>query len=143
MHTLIKSDIPTTIVSARNVLPAALACLRSLGYEVTLTKSGRLCKATRDNNVFIAEDTLLLLGLMKLQAEKGNDWHASDTEVEDYLTFDSAHNVAASYERADVWKENGAVHLICVSKFSDPVEFNINEARQFAGRLNDAILKAE
>jgi hypothetical protein len=143
MPTLTKSNTETTIASAGNVLPAALACLRSLGYEVTLTNSGRLCKAIRANNVFIAEDALQLLGLVKLQAERGNDWRTSDAEVEDYLTFDNAHNVEASYERADVWEENGAVHLICVTKFSDPVELNTEEARQFAGRLNDAILKAE
>jgi hypothetical protein len=92
---LTKSDTQTTIASAGNVLPAALACLRSLGYEVALTNDGCFCRATRDNNVLVAEDTLQLLGLAKLEAKRGSDWRPSDPEVESYLTFDDAKNGAS------------------------------------------------
>jgi len=130
-----------TIASAGNVLPAAFATLRRLGYVVTLTNNGRLCKAENGAQTFVAEDPLLLLGLVKLQEARGNDWAPTEAEVENYLTFDAAH-IEAAYQRADVWEESGAVHILCVSSFGDPVELGEEEARDFAARLNKAIAEA-
>ncbi|MGS5088010.1 hypothetical protein ACVC7V_16115 [Hydrogenophaga sp. A37] len=130
-----------TIASAGNVLPAALATLRQLGYVVTLMNNGRLCKAENGTQTLVAEDPLLLLGLVKLQEARGNEWAPTETEVENYLAFNAAH-IEAAYERADVWEESGAVHILCVSAFGDPVELGEEEARDFAARLNKAITEA-
>jgi hypothetical protein len=51
-------------------------------------------------------------------------------------------NVQVS-ERADVWEAHGAVHIICVSPFGDPIEMNTHEAAEFASRLATAISQAE
>ena len=130
-----------TIASAGNVLPAALATLRQLGYVVTLMNNGRLRKAENGTQTLVAEDPLLLLGLVKLQEARGSEWAPTETEVENYLAFDAAH-IEAAYERADVWEESGAVHVLCVSAFGDPVELGEEEARDFAARLNKAITEA-
>lgn len=45
-------------------------------------------------------------------------------------------------ERADVWEEQGTVHVICVAPFGDPVEMIPSEASEFAERLAIAIAKA-
>lgn len=46
-------------------------------------------------------------------------------------------------ERADVWAVEGAVHILSVSAYGDPVEFNDEEARAFAARLMAAIEEAK
>lgn len=125
-----------TIAAAGNVLPAALAALNRLGYVVTA--DGRFCKAENGHQSFLAEDVLSLLGLVKLQEVRGNEWQPTDTEVDNCLVLDVA-TANAAYERADVWEENGAVHVICVSAFGDPVELSEEAAREFAGRLSNAI----
>jgi hypothetical protein len=130
-----------SIASAGNVLPAALAALRELGYVVTLTNNSRLCKAENGTQTLVAEDALILLGLAKLQEVRGTQWAPSDAEVDSYLEFDAAHTEAAP-QRTDVWEESGAVHILCVSAFGDPVELGEEEARSFAARLSEAITAA-
>lgn len=46
-------------------------------------------------------------------------------------------------ERADVWEDQGTVHLICVTPCGDPVELTPSEAREFAIRLANAVSQAE
>jgi hypothetical protein len=133
----------TVIAAASNILPAAFASLHKLGYVVTLTNSGRLCKAENANNTFVAEDPLLLLGLVKLHEERGDSWQPTEAEVEAYLSFDAAHIAVSSNERADVWEDQGGVHILCVTAFGDPVELSTTEASEFAARLAQAISKAE
>jgi hypothetical protein len=128
----------TVLASAGNVLPAALATLRALGYVVTLTNNGRLCEAKNGDLTLVAEDSLLLLGLVKLREIRGKELVQTQAEVDDYLAFDAAH-IEAAHERTDVWEESGAVHMLCVSAAGDPVELSENEARDFAFRLNKAI----
>jgi hypothetical protein len=133
---------PITISSAGNVLPAALGSLRALGYDVTLTNNGRLCKAEKDKNTFVAEDPVLLLGLVKLHEVRGSSWQPTDAEVERYLAFDATYRAGATNERVDVWEEQGAVHILCVDSFGDPVELSADEARAFAVRLDHVISEA-
>jgi hypothetical protein len=92
-----------TLASAGNVLPAALASLRALGYVVTFTNNGRLCKAESAGCTLVAEDPLLLLGLVKLHEVRGNKWQPTDAEVQEYLLFDGKTAVECSgSQRADV-----------------------------------------
>ena len=131
----------TVIASAGNVLPAALATLRSLGYVVTVTGNGRLCVAENGACKLVAEDPLLLLGLAKLHEVRGNAWASTDAEVDECLAFDAPH-IADARDRADVWEESGAVHVLCVTAWGDPVELGEAEARDFAIRLDKAIAEA-
>lgn len=131
----------TVIASAGNVMPAAFAALRALGYAVALTSNGRLCKAENGSLTLIAEDPVLLLGLAKLQEVRGNEWQATEAEVEAYLSFGTTHREAAE-EQVKVWNEHGAVHVLCVSAFGDPVELGEVEAKEFAAKLDKAIGEA-
>ena len=46
-------------------------------------------------------------------------------------------------ERADVWAQDGAVHIVCISAYGDPVELGVGEARDFADRLQLAMAEAQ
>lgn len=133
----------TVIASAGNLLPAALSSLRALGYTVSIANNGRLCKAESAECTFMAEDPLQLLGIVKLHEARGNAWAPSDAEVEDYLALDSTRTFLPGSERADVWEDQGSVHVLCVTAFGDPVEFGVDEARAFAERLEKAIVEAD
>jgi len=132
----------TVIASAGNILPAALAALRALGYVVTRTSNGRLCKAENASLTLVAEDPLLLLGLAKLHESRGEGWLPTDTEVEAFLSFDTPQSDARPVERVDVWEEQGAVHMLCVSAVGDPVELSEVEAKRFAVKLQQSIAEA-
>ena len=81
---------PVTIATAGNVLPGALACLRRLGYEVSISDSGALCQARSAHCTLVAEDLVALLGLAKLHEMRGDDWRPTDEEVDAFLAFDAA-----------------------------------------------------
>ncbi len=61
------------------MVPALLA-LEAAGYEVT--QRGELMVARRDDEEFVAEDPVLLLGLIALVRERGWDWGASDEQID-------------------------------------------------------------
>lgn len=82
-------SISTTIATAGNALPSALASLRTLGYSVTQSENSALCRAENGVVSFVAEDVLLLLGLVKLYEMRGSSWQPTDQEVEAYLAFDT------------------------------------------------------
>jgi hypothetical protein len=126
------------IAAAGNVLPAALESLRALGYSVSVTESGGLCKAQKGNVSLIAEEPLMLLGLVKLYEVRGAQWHPSEEEQNRFLSFEAG-NPQSKPERVDVWEERGAVHVLCVSSHGDPVELSEEEASEFASRLGKAI----
>ena len=132
----------TVIASAGNVLPAAFAALRALGYVITLTNNGRLCKAENESLTLVAEDPLLLLGLAKLHEVRGREWHPTDSQIEEYLSFDTTHREASSMKRVEVWEEHGAVHILCFSAFGDPIELSEMQAKELAVKLNKAIDEA-
>ncbi len=87
MKLAVKSE-PTRIVSAGNVLPAALASLRALGFVVTAADDGRLLRAEGPSCTFLAEDPLALLGLVRLLELRGSDWRPTVEEIEAYLVLD-------------------------------------------------------
>ena len=79
---------PVTIASAGNTLPAALACLRQLGYSVSLVPGTELLRAERELEAFVAEDPLQLLGLVKLHQLRGASWRPTESEVEAFLKLE-------------------------------------------------------
>lgn len=78
----------TFISPAGNVLPGALASLRSLGFTVSLAPVGQW-QADSESCVFVAEDPLTLLGLVKFYELRGQCWRPTDAEVDEYLAFDN------------------------------------------------------
>lgn len=46
-------------------------------------------------------------------------------------------------ERADVWAAEGAVHMLCISAYGDPVELSDAEAQAFSEQLQLAITEAK
>ena len=43
--------------------------------------------ATKGDNEFVGEDPITLLGLIKLAEVRGEDWHASDSEIDKYMAL--------------------------------------------------------
>jgi hypothetical protein len=78
----------TFIAPAGNVLPGALASLRSLGFTVSFALDGQW-QADSESCIFRAEDPLTLLGLVKFYELRGKSWRPTDAEVDEYLAFDS------------------------------------------------------
>jgi hypothetical protein len=75
----------TTLATAGNVLIPAYLALLEKGYAVRAEKTGmenELWFAENDSQSFIAEDPLLLFGLVCLWETRGENWQASDSEIE-------------------------------------------------------------
>jgi hypothetical protein len=79
----------TTIADAGNVLVPAYLALIQKGYSVSHEKLGsekkELWIAENSSNRFVAEDPLLLLGLISLYETRGEKWQASDNEIEAFF----------------------------------------------------------
>jgi hypothetical protein len=79
----------TMIADAGNVLVPAYLALIQKGYSVSCEKLGSeeedLWIAENSSNRFVAEDPLLLLGLITLYEIRGEKWQASDNEIEAFL----------------------------------------------------------
>ena len=79
-----------TIASAGNVLiPAYLAILQK-GYavrreKVSIPAENELWYAEDPTRQFMAEDTLSLLGLVSLYETRGEDWRASDAQIDEFF----------------------------------------------------------
>jgi uncharacterized protein YmfQ (DUF2313 family) len=73
------------IVAAGNTVVPALLALEQLGFAVTITRSeqGRMCTARRGDEVYAADDPVLVLGLIKLVEARGWSWQASDLETDE------------------------------------------------------------
>lgn len=77
------------IAAAGNTLAPALGILQKLGYTVTQDKSAeRQYRAENDTCIFVADDPLTLLGLVKIYEERGANWQPSDEEVQRLLLLD-------------------------------------------------------
>ena len=48
------------------------------------------CIAKKDGLEFIAEDTVLLLGLIAMFETRGEDWKASDAEIDKFMRWDGS-----------------------------------------------------
>jgi hypothetical protein len=68
-----------------NTVVPAILLIRQLGYTFTYDKQKGYCFASKDGNVFGAEDPLLVLGLIKLYEMKGENWMATDEEIDEVL----------------------------------------------------------
>ncbi|HEY4082070.1 MAG TPA: hypothetical protein VGM81_15370 [Burkholderiaceae bacterium] len=79
-------DRKTKIAAAGNVMPGALACLKSLGFDVSREEDS--WRAESALCVFVADDPLMLLGLVKFHDMRGDDWRPSDAEVDEFLALD-------------------------------------------------------
>jgi hypothetical protein len=80
----------TTIAEAGNTMAPALAVLRSLGYRVTRDSIGeRRYRAEDECRMFVADDPLALLGLVKLYETKGDAWRPTDAQVLDLIALES------------------------------------------------------
>lgn len=77
----------TLSASSGNMLAAALASLHSLGYAVAAEAGGPLLRAEKGGQTFVAEDPLLLLGLVKLHETRGVRRHSTNREMPDYLSL--------------------------------------------------------
>lgn len=77
------------IAAAGNTLAPALGILQKLGYAVTRDKSAeQQYQAEDDICIFVADDPVTLLGLVKIYEERGADWQPSDEEVQRLLLLD-------------------------------------------------------
>jgi hypothetical protein len=78
----------TTIASAANVMPGALACLEKQGFAVSIDEG--LWRAESEFRTFLGEDPLILLGLVMFHDMRGDDWRPSDVEVDQFVALDQS-----------------------------------------------------
>ncbi|MBN1472663.1 MAG: hypothetical protein JW925_12850 [Syntrophaceae bacterium] len=71
---------------AGNVMPLAYELLKNKGYAI-LKRDCNSLLAKKDNNEFIAEDMVQLLGLIAIYNEKGEKWEVSDSLIEEFLKY--------------------------------------------------------
>ncbi len=71
--------------AAGNTLIPGILLIRELGYSLTIDKKKSLCIAEKDGNSFIANDPVTVLGLIKLFEVRGENWRASDDEIDQGL----------------------------------------------------------
>jgi hypothetical protein len=72
------------IAAAGNTVVPALLTLEALGFRVELAHDGEraTCRATRGDDVYMADDPVSALGLVKLVEVRGWDWAPSDAELQ-------------------------------------------------------------
>jgi hypothetical protein len=72
------------ISAAGNTVVPALLALEALGFRVDITSDGEppMCRATRGDEVYVADDPVSLLGLVKLVEIRGWNWTPEDSEVD-------------------------------------------------------------
>ena len=71
--------------AAGNTVVPAILLIRQMGYTFTFDKEKSHCLAEKDGISFGAEDPVMVLGLIKLFEMKGENWRASDDEIEKVL----------------------------------------------------------
>jgi hypothetical protein len=75
------------IASSGNVEVPSYLCLIQQGYEVSFVDNdeGRMYIARGHNIEFVAASMLELLGLISIVSLRGNNWQASDKEIEAFI----------------------------------------------------------
>ncbi len=73
------------LIAAGNTVIPAILLIRQMGYTLKINKGKSYCIAKKDDNSFSGEDPLIILGLIKLYEMKGENWMASDNEIEKVL----------------------------------------------------------
>lgn len=78
--------MPHIATAGNTVIPALLA-LEALGFTVSLNSEGERasCRARRADEVYVADDPVCLLGLVKLVELRGWHWAATDTEISEAM----------------------------------------------------------
>jgi hypothetical protein len=71
--------------AAGNTVIPAILLIREIGYTLTIDKEKSCFLAEKDGNSFEAEDPTMVLGLIKMFEIKGENWKASDSEIEKVL----------------------------------------------------------
>lgn len=80
----------TRLAAVANTLAPALGILQELGYVVTRDKATEpQYQAENDSCIFIADDLLTLLGLVKIYETRGAAFQPSDDEVQRILLLES------------------------------------------------------
>jgi hypothetical protein len=72
------------IAAAGNTVVPALIALEQLGFRVNVSDSarGENVVASRDNEEYVADDPVAVLGLIKLTELRQWTWQATDQEIE-------------------------------------------------------------
>ena len=71
------------IVAAGNTVVPALLALEALGLRVEVTAGeNSVCRATRGDESYVADDPVAVLGLVRLVEVRGWDWPATDAEID-------------------------------------------------------------
>jgi hypothetical protein len=75
------------MADAGNTMIPALLVLEKIGFTVSMDRSiqPNLFRATRADEIYVAEDPLRLLGLVKLIEVRTWDWRPSDAEIREAL----------------------------------------------------------
>ncbi|MBL8825147.1 MAG: hypothetical protein JNJ77_21345 [Planctomycetia bacterium] len=108
------------------------------------------------NKVLQTSDCLLLsLGRDELKGisnalnEVCNGVHIDDSEFRTRLGVTRAFlqsiltqlnsKAIEAYQRADVWNDNGAVQVICVTVFGDPVDMSADHAKAMVDKIQSCL----
>ncbi|MGO4728366.1 MULTISPECIES: hypothetical protein [unclassified Inquilinus] len=73
------------ISAAANVAVPAYLAILSKGYKIEPGSEPSHLIATRGDDAFLADDPITLLGLIAMAELRGEHWHATDQEIDDYL----------------------------------------------------------
>lgn len=73
------------LVDAANVMTPAYLAILSKGYSVR-AENGSIV-AERDGHCFVADSPVPLLGLIAMTEVRGEEWQASDTDIEEFLAL--------------------------------------------------------
>jgi hypothetical protein len=84
-------DSKAVIANAANVIVPAYLALQQKGYSVSCGNSStadgeEVWCAENFSHRFIAEDPVTLLGLVAIYETRGEEWKASDEEIEEFLS---------------------------------------------------------
>ncbi len=75
--------ISMRIASAANLFTPAYLTIVAKGYAVR--REGELLVATKGGDAFIAEDPIGLLGVIVVGECRGENWQATDAQIDDFI----------------------------------------------------------
>lgn len=80
------------ISAAANTLVPAWLAIQQKGYDVTMVSESDkdLCIAQKNGLEFVAGDTVLLLWLITMYEVRGENWKATDREIDEFMRWDGS-----------------------------------------------------